>query len=111
MISLQAAANNVALATKPPKHMRTKGNGKPGQEFNLERLSGLCKKYGIDPAEQAFKGLDPMLTPDLKDRDRTEIALKLMEYLYAKRKAVEVTGEDGGPVELVIKWAAEKPLK
>lgn len=108
MITIQEAIYNVATSTKPPKHMRTRGNGKPGQKFNTERLAALCEKYGIDPAEQAMKGLDPMKTPDLKDRDRIDIAVKLMEYLYAKRKAVEVTGEEGGPLELVVKWAGEK---
>lgn len=99
---------NIRNSTKPPAHMRKSGKGKPGQTFNLERLTGLCARYGIDPAEVAFKGLDPSVTPDLDDKQRTEIALKLMEYLYAKRKSVEVTGEEGGPVELVIKWAGEK---
>lgn len=108
MISVQEAVHNVAISTKPPKHMRAKGNGKPGQKFNTERLAKLCEKYGMDPAEVAFQGLDPMRTPDLKDRDRIDIAAKLMEYMYAKRKAVEVSGEDGGPVELVVKWAGEK---
>lgn len=90
--------------------MRTRGNGKPGQKFNLERLTDLCQKYGIDPAEVAFKGLDPIKTPDLKDRDRIDIATRLMEYMYAKRKAVEVTGEDGGPLTVqILRYADDNP--
>ena len=107
----QEALHNIAMNTKPPKHMRTRGNGKPGQKFNIERLASLCEKYRIDPAEVAFKGLDPALTPDLNDGERAQIALRLMKYMYPERKSVEVTGEEGGPVELVVKWAGEKSSK
>lgn len=109
MISVSEALHNVAIAKKPPAHMKN-GNGKPGQKFSIERLERLCLQYGIDPAEIAVKGLDPLHAPDLKDKERIDIALRLMEYTYAKRKAVEVTGEDGGPVELVVTWA-NKPSK
>lgn len=101
----QEFLHNLAMSTPPPKHMRKRGNGKPGQTFNLERLAALCKQYNVDPAEVAVKGL---LTGALTDKERMDIALKLMEYTYAKRKAVEVAGENGGPVELVIKWAGAK---
>lgn len=99
------ALTNLRNATKPPKHMRTRGRGKPGQKFNIERLTELCHQYNVDPAEVAFKGLQH---GDLTDKERMDIALKLMEYTYAKRKSVEIAGEDGGPVELVVKWAGEK---
>lgn len=102
------ALSNIQTGSKPPKHMRQRGNGKPGQRFNIERLSDLCDRYGIDPAEVAVRGLQ---TGDLSDKERMDIALKLMEYTYAKRKSVEVSGEDGGPVELVVKWAGEKSSK
>lgn len=108
MISVAEAVHNLAIAKKAPKHMRVKGNGRPGQKFSLTRLEALCNQYNIDPAEQAIKGLIPALSPELGDKERADIALKLMEYTYAKRKSVEVTGEDGGPVELVVTWAAKK---
>ena len=95
------------LSTKPPKHMK-RGNGKPGQKFSIARLEKLCERYGVDPAEVAIEGLDAELTPDLKDKDRIDIALRLMEYTYAKRKAVEVSGADGEAIELVIRWGEEK---
>lgn len=105
MISINEAVHNVRTATKPPKHMRTKGNGKPGQKFNIERLSDLCSKYGVDPAEVAVRGLT---AGELSDKERMDVALRLMKYMYAERKSVEVSGEDGGPVEMVITWAGEK---
>lgn len=43
--------------------------------------------------------LDPKL--------RVQAAATLMEYCEAKRKAVEVTGDEGGPVEMVIRWEGE----
>ena len=97
------------MKTKPPKHMK-RGNGKPGQTFSLERLEQLCKQYGADPAEVAIVGLDKALVPELKDKERIDIALRLMEYTYAKRKAVEVNGGDK-PVELVVRWASDKLSK
>jgi hypothetical protein len=96
---------NVSMGTKPPKHMRTRGNGKPGQKFNIDRLSDLCSKYGVDPAEVAVRGLT---VGELSDKERMDVALRLMKYMYAERKSVEVSGEDGGPVEMVITWAGEK---
>lgn len=87
--------------TKPPKHMK-KGNGKPGQKFSIERLESLCEKYGIDPAEVAVAGLDPLKAPDLKDKERIDIALRLMEYTYAKRKAVEIGNAGGEPLKVVL---------
>lgn len=98
------------MRTKPPKHMK-RGNGKPGQKFSIERLEQLCAKYGIDPAEIAVQGLAPALAPDLKDKERIDIALRLMEYTYAKRKAVEISGNDDKPVKLIVEWAGNKPSK
>lgn len=107
-MNLQEAVHNVAIGTKPPKHMRTKGNGKPGQKPSFERLVEVCEKRGFDPLEVVVSGCMSM---GLDEKSRVEWSLKVMEYLYAKRKAVEVTGEDGGPVEVVVKWAGEKSSK
>lgn len=69
------------------------GKAKDGQRFSPERLQELCEKLNLDPCEVAVKGLSPEHAPDLKDKDRAEIALKLMEYLMPKRRAVELEAE------------------
>ena len=87
-IGAHVLANKI-YSTRPPKHMTQKGNGKPGQTFSVERLEKLCERYGLDPCEVAVKGLSAQHAPDLKDKDRADIALKLMEYLMPKKRSIE----------------------
>jgi hypothetical protein len=35
---------------------------------------------------------------------RVQVLKELCQYIAPKRKAVEVTGEDGGPLALEISW-------
>lgn len=77
------------LATKPAKNIRQRGNGRSGQRFNIERLEEACRRIGVDPCEVAAKGLSKEAAPDLSDKERADIALKLMEYLMPKRRAIE----------------------
>lgn len=37
-------------------------------------------------------------------REIMEMDIELLPYRYAKPKSVEVSGEGGGPVEMVIRW-------
>lgn len=89
--TLHKAVTQKALKTKPPKHMRTRGNGKKGQVFNEERLIAACKKYGVDPVEVAAKALSRDV--ELTDKERTDVALRLMKYLMPEKRAVEHSGE------------------
>lgn len=47
---------------------------------------------------------DPAVELDTRFAAHKEVA----QYVEPKRKAVEVTGEDGGPIETVFRWASEK---
>jgi hypothetical protein len=47
---------------------------------------------------------DPAVDLDTRFAAHKEVA----QYVEPKRKAVEVTGEDGGPIETVFRWASEK---
>jgi hypothetical protein len=80
---------NMANGTKPERHRYVKGNGKPGQTFNVERLERACLEFRADPCEVAAKGLVPELTPTLTEKERSDIALKIMEYLMPKKRAIE----------------------
>lgn len=88
---LPEAVRQAALKTKPPKHMRVRGNGKKGQVFNEERLIAACKKYGVDPLEVAARALQDGV--DLSAKERTDVALRLMKYLMPEKRAVEHSGE------------------
>ena len=114
--SQHSAVIEKILATKPPKHIRTRGNGKPGQTFSMDRFVTLCNKWGLDPAEAALKLLqDPLESSDLKAKEKLDAYIKLMEYAYAKQRAVEHTGSiKVGLAELLAEteteWQAQKSL-
>lgn len=91
-----------ALRTPPPAHMKRQSKRyKKGQTFNVERFAEICNEHQLDPAEAAVTLLQ---RPDveLKDKEKLEAYIKLMEYLYSKRKAIEHTGKDGGPLKVEI---------
>lgn len=46
------------------------------------------------------------LLPKLEPRDQIKVYLELMQYLYPKRKALEVGGPNGEPIEMVQRDAA-----
>lgn len=103
--------------------------GTPNKKSTL--IEEKCKELGCDPAEILMrfclndeKGLgytgprikmapggvvieEPWITSEM----RLKAASELMEYLYAKRKAVEVTGEDGGPIESEVTITTENILE
>ena len=41
-----------------------------------------------------------VLLPELEPKQQADIHLKLMEYKYPKRKAVEISGPDSGPLDV-----------
>lgn len=102
MISLQAAVNNVALATKPPKHMRTKGKKSLAKVFNDERFLVACEKYKADPLDVLARVISDAHCGDVALEKRAEIALRSLKFLMPEKKAVEHTGKDGEPVRFII---------
>lgn len=75
------------MKTPPPKHM-TEGTKR---KFDPERFAALCEARGLDPAEMAINILN-LEHDSLKPKERLEAAIKLMEYLYPKQRAVEHSG-------------------
>ncbi len=82
-----------------------------------ERRGGRCKgtpnrrslavaevlsDLGLDPIKQMGQiAMDEGVAVSI----RVQVLKELCQYIAPKRKAVEVTGEDGGPLVLEINWA------
>lgn len=93
---------NTVMNTKLPKHIRVRGEGKPGQRFSKERLEALCDELGYDPCAVAILASQVEGENALKPRDKADVALKIMEYLLPKQRAVEHSGHLGlGLTELL----------
>ena len=78
---------NVAMSTPPPKHMIEKEK----RLFDPERFARLCIQKGYDPAEGAIAILE-IEKDNLDPKARLDAHIKLMEYVYAKKRAVEHSG-------------------
>jgi len=88
--------------------------GRPKGSINKDRrsLQDRAKALGVDPLDvlfmfaagnnEALKDPNP-ITLDQRLRAASEAA----QYLYAKRRATELSGPDGGPVEQIIQAAQE----
>ena len=89
----------------------SRGGSKPGQ-----RRGGRCKgtpnkktlavaevlgELGLDPIKQMGQiAMDERVEVSI----RVQVLKELCQYIAPKRKAVEITGEDGGPLALEISW-------
>lgn len=106
-------ALEAALAVPAPDHMQPVEN----RDVSWPKFEKMCRSEGINPATlmthllkraQANIGLDDEGQPlDLKDREVVDLVLRSMKFVEGEKKSVEVTGDDGGPVEMVFKWANE----
>lgn len=99
-------------AGTPKTGGRQKGTPNKNKQEFIELLDAAAKAHGRE-------GFNPLLKLagiyfELEDLGiatvgpRTDILLKTLEYSYPKKKAVEVSGPDGGPVEVDFKPAADK---
>lgn len=66
---------------------------------NKRRFESTCDAMGIDPLRELLTMLGD---PELSKKQRADILMDLMQYGYAKRKAVEVSGEGGGAVSISL---------
>jgi hypothetical protein len=63
-------------------------------------------EIGCDPIEgMAQIAMDPKSSPELRGRMYAELA----QYVAAKRRAVEVRGDQGGPIIVEIEYVATEP--
>lgn len=63
------------------------------------RFDSTCEAMGIDPLREL---LGMLKDPELPKKQRADILMDLMQYGYAKRKAVEVSGEGGGAISITL---------
>lgn len=75
--------------------MRYGGRQKGTPNKKTVALTDLLEKISCDPAAK-LASLLPKLKPDMQ----AKVLLELMEYIYPKRKAVEVSGVDGEAIEI-----------
>jgi hypothetical protein len=87
----------------PKKGERRGGRGKGVPNRPSKELANYLKKWKIDPIKELKVALD---NEGLAPNDRASIALRLLEFIYPKRKAVEMTGLDGDDVRFTINVVA-----
>lgn len=67
----------------------------PAKPFNLKGVADVLIDAGLNPAEEILRVM-PELDPDVKAR----MMATLLEYIQPKLRAIEMTGKNGGPIEL-----------
>ncbi len=78
-----------------PKGVRLGGRQKGTPNRKTTEIGALLDSMGCNPIEGMAKiANNPKTTPELRGKMYGELA----QYVYPKRKAVEHTGPDGGPV-------------
>lgn len=88
----------------PKGHKKYGGRQKGTPNKSTEALFELCKKNGIDVFEAMV-----VLACEEKDKDKKFYRLSVIaEYLYAKRKAVEVSEDPDRPLSASPKTAEER---
>lgn len=76
---------------------RSKGSLNWANQFQIKKIEELCEKYKFDPVESLIKlSTDPEVATKL----RIWILKELTQYLYPKKRSIEVKTEmdlDEGP--------------
>lgn len=102
MISVQEAIHNVATSTKPPKHMRTRGKKSFATVIDERRLLDAIAKRGADPCDVLARIISDDYCGEISLEKRGDVTLKVMKFLLAEKKAVEHTGKDGAPLQVIL---------
>lgn len=69
---------------------RTKGSLNWTNQFQIKKVEELCERYKFDPLESLIKlAVDPGLATEL----RIGILKELAQYLYPKKRSIEVMTE------------------
>ena len=79
-----------------PGMAKPAGSGRRRGTSPKATVQGICAKLHCDPIEgMARLAMDEEQKPDLRGRMYAELA----QYVYPKKRAIEHTGLDGGPIE------------
>lgn len=95
-----------------PKGVRIGGRQKGTLNKKVQDLHDRAKAIGVDPLDVLFMiaagdAASLKETSPITLEQRMRAASECVQYLYAKRKATELSGPDGEPVEQIIQAAQE----
>lgn len=118
---MAAAKRKSTRRKKPPtltmRQIAADVGYKPGQ-FSIARMASQIEtikrwghdiSHGVVPPELDVRNIETarkMLRMEMQDVLQQE--MRMLEYFHPKRKSVDVAGEDGDPIEMVIRWDDEK---
>ena len=86
--------------SKPGQRRGGRGKGTPNKKTMA--VAEVLGELGLDPIKQMGQiAIDEHIEVSI----RVQVLKELCQYIAPKRKAVEITGEDGGPLVLEISWA------
>lgn len=74
---------------------KTGGRKKGTPNKRTQVLHEVLDELGFDVIEKLNK-----LLPQLKPDKQAGVLLDLLTYLYPKRKAIEISGENGAPIQI-----------
>jgi hypothetical protein len=88
---------------------RVKGTPNKNKDAFIERLNEAAIANGHEGFDILKEYTELYFDIKAENKEKASDMLgKVMEYAYPKKKAVEVTGEDGGPVEIDLSGAVKK---
>jgi hypothetical protein len=92
-------AENKAAPTKlyiDPKRTASGASARAGK-MNLKAVAEVLMEQGLDPTVEIVKILKAgTLEADVQAR----VLMTLMEFVHAKKKSVEISGADGGAIQI-----------
>jgi hypothetical protein len=87
--------------SRPGERRGGRGKGTPNKRTLA--VAEVLGELGLDPIKQMGQiAMDERIEVSI----RVQVLKELCQYIVPKRKAVEVTGDKGGPLVLKINWAA-----
>ena len=95
---------------RPVGLSKTGGRKKGTPNAKTKELGARLESFGFDPLKELSELVQGV--NDLSAKDRAEICLDLLQYLYPKRKALEVTPEPEpqGDIVYVTSWGNSRDL-
>lgn len=82
---------------KPRPEGAGRKKGTPNK--STEELFEICKKYNCDP----FEGMVIIASQEKDLLNKFQMLKEIAQYLYPKRKAIEVSNQDQNGLAIVIK--------
>jgi hypothetical protein len=89
------------------------GHAKPensGRQKGVPNRKTLILKEALDQLGHDLPTKITDLLPQLPPDKQMDVYLELMQYVYPRRKAVELSGHDGGPIEVTARNGALKRI-